>query len=274
MAAKLYLVGTPIGNLEDLSPRAVRILSEVDFIAAEDTRVTLRLCNHFGIKKPLISYYAHNLRERGEQIAARIEEGESCAVVTDAGMPCISDPGEELVALCAERGIPIETAPGPSAAVSALAVSGLPAGRFTFEGFLAQKRSARLTRLRELAAERRTMIFYEAPHRLLSTLEDMLEVLGDRRAAVVKELTKIHESVLRAPLSQAAAYFRETPPRGEYVVVLEGAPEAERARPPLEEAVRQVRARAESGEPLSQAARAVAAETGYRKNELYALASR
>lgn len=274
MAAKLYLVGTPIGNLEDFSPRAQRILGEVDFIAAEDTRVTLRLCNHFHIKKPMVSYYAHNLRARGEEIAARIEAGESCAVVTDAGMPCISDPGEELVALCAQRGIPVETVPGPSAAVTALAVSGLPTGRFVFEGFLPQKKKERVLRLQALKEEGRTLIFYEAPHRLLAALEDMLEVLGERRIAVVKELTKLHESVLRLSLSQAAAYFQQTPPRGEYVLVLAGADEKPQERPSLDAAAQQVCARAqEAGIPLSQAAKEVAAETGYRKSELYARAA-
>lgn len=274
MAAKLYLVGTPIGNLEDFSPRAQRILSEVDFIAAEDTRVTLRLLSRLGIKKPMLSYYAHNLRERGEEIAARLEAGESCAVVTDAGMPCISDPGEELVALCAERGIPIETVPGPSAAITALAVSGLPTGRFVFEGFLPQKRGERIKRLQELLPERRTLIFYEAPHRLLAALEDMRQVLGERRVAVVKELTKIHESVLRLSLSEAVGYFAQTPPRGEYVLVLEGAAGQTGERLPLEEAVRQVQKRAqEQGLSLSQAAREVAGETGYRKSELYARAA-
>lgn len=274
MAATLYLVGTPIGNLEDFSPRAQRVLSEVDFIAAEDTRVTLRLLSHFGIKKPLVSYYAHNLRGRGEEIAARLEAGESCAVVTDAGMPCISDPGEELVSLCAEREIPIETVPGPSAAITALAVSGLPTGRFVFEGFLPQKRGERQRRLQEIAPERRTLIFYEAPHRLLETLQDMRETLGERRIAVVKELTKVHESVLRLSLSEAAGYFAQRPPRGEYVLVLEGAAKEEQERPSPEEAAAQVRRRAqEQGLSLSQAAKEVAAETGYRKSELYARAA-
>ncbi len=273
MAATLYLVGTPIGNLEDFSPRAQRVLSEVDFIAAEDTRVTLRLLSHFGIKKPLVSYYAHNLRGRGEEIAARLEAGESCAVVTDAGMPCISDPGEQLVALCAGQGIPMETVPGPSAAITALAVSGLPTGRFCFEGFLPQKRKERRERLQGIAQERRTLIFYEAPHRLCETLADMLEVLGERRIALAKELTKVHESVLRLPLSEAAAHFAQEPPRGEYVLVLEGAPEPEPERPTPEQAAKWVRERAENGLSLSQAAREVAQETGYRKSELYALAS-
>lgn len=273
MAAKLYLVGTPIGNLEDFSPRAQRILSEVDFIAAEDTRVTLRLLNHFGIKKPMVSYFAHNELARGGEILARIEAGESCALVTDAGMPCISDPGEQLVALCAGQGIPMETVPGPSAAITALAVSGLPTGRFCFEGFLPQKRKERRERLQGIAQERRTLIFYEAPHRLCETLADMLEVLGERRIALAKELTKVHESVLRLPLSEAAAHFAQEPPRGEYVLVLEGAPEPEPERPTPEQAAKWVRERAENGLSLSQAAREVAQETGYRKSELYALAS-
>ena len=273
VAAKLYLIGTPIGNLEDLSPRAQRILSEVDFIAAEDTRVTLRLLNHFQIKKPMVSYFAHNELTRGEEILSRIEAGESCALVTDAGMPCISDPGEQLVALCAGRGIPMETVPGPSAAITALAVSGLPTGRFCFEGFLPQKRRERRERLQQVAKERRTLIFYEAPHRLCETLADMRELLGERRIAVVKELTKVHESVLRIPLSEAEAYFAQQQPRGEYVLVLEGAPEPEPERPSLEQAAQQVRERAGGGLSLSQAAKEIAQQTGYRKSELYALAS-
>ena len=224
----LYVVGTPIGNLGDFSPRAVEILKQVDFIAAEDTRVTLKLLNHFGIQKPLVSYYEHNLRQRGQEILRRLEAGETAAVVSDAGMPCISDPGEDLVRLCAQAGVEVQVIPGPSAAVSALAVSGLPTSRFTFEGFLSTNRKNRGEHLDSLKQERRTMIFYEAPHKLPTTLEDLKEAFGgDRRIALCRELTKLHEQVLRMDLEQAAAYARETPPRGEYVLVVEGCPEPE-----------------------------------------------
>lgn len=271
---KLYLVGTPIGNLEDISPRAVRILGEVDFIAAEDTRVTGGLLHHLGIKKPMVSYYQHNLRERGVQIVDRILGGESCALVSDAGMPAISDPGEDLIRLCAQQGVPVESVPGPSALVTALALSGLPTGRFTFEGFLSVQTGARRKHLQELAQERRTMIFYEAPHKLRATLADFLVTFGaEREIAVVKELTKIHETVLRFPLSAAVDYFGENNPRGEYVLVLSGAPEPlESERLPIEVAVERVRARGAAGESLSAAAKAVAGETGWRRSDLYRLA--
>ena len=205
---RLTLVGTPIGNLSDFSPRAVAALQECDFIAAEDTRVTLTLLNHFGIKKPLVSYYEHNKRERGEQICARLEAGENAVLVSDAGMPAISDPGEDLVALCHERGIPVGIVPGPSAVVTALALSGLPTGRFTFEGFLSMNKRGRREHLAELQTERRTMVFYEAPHKLSSTLDDMLAAWGDRRIAIVRELTKIHEEVIRTTLAEAAARYQ------------------------------------------------------------------
>ena len=205
MSGTLTIVGTPIGNLGDFSPRAVEALEAADFIAAEDTRVTLKLLNHFGLKKPLVSYYEHNKRERGEQICARIEAGESCALVSDAGMPAISDPGEELVAQCAERGSPVLAVPGPSAVVTALALSGLPTGRFAFEGFLSVNKKSRREHLQSLSGERRTMVFYEAPHKLPGTLRDLLEALGDRRVALARELTKVHEEVSRTTLSEAAA---------------------------------------------------------------------
>lgn len=272
--SKLYIVGTPIGNLEDLSRRAERILREVDFIAAEDTRVTRKLLTHFGISKPMVSYYAHNLRERGEGLAARIAAGETCAIVTDAGMPCISDPGQDLVALCAQRGIAMEVVPGPTAAVSALALSGLPTGRFAFEGFLSVKRSSRMEHLQMLKGETRTLIFYEAPHKLCATLHDMLDVLGDRACAVAKELTKIHETVLRTTLSEAADYFDAHPPRGEYVLVIGGAPAPCKERIEPQDAVRMVLQAVRQGAALSAAARDVAAQTGYRKGELYALAQK
>ncbi|MDD3192640.1 MAG: 16S rRNA (cytidine(1402)-2'-O)-methyltransferase [Oscillospiraceae bacterium] len=272
MTGTLYVVGTPIGNLSDLSPRAAQTLREVDFIAAEDTRVTQKLLNHFEIKKPMTSYYQHNLRERGEEILARIESGENCAIVTDAGMPCISDPGEDLVGLCAARGIPTVVIPGPSAAISALAVSGLPTSRFSFEGFLSTNNKNRAAHLREIVNDRHTLIFFEAPHKLIYTLQDMLAVLGDRRVALCRELTKLHEEVIRTTFSGALAQYREKSPRGEYVLIVEGAPEPERTSLSLDEAVGQVKALRESGISVSDAAKQVAKETGYKKGDLYRLA--
>ncbi|MFA9380957.1 MAG: 16S rRNA (cytidine(1402)-2'-O)-methyltransferase, partial [Acetanaerobacterium sp.] len=206
---KLYVVGTPIGNLGDFSPRAREVLSSVDFIAAEDTRVTLKLLNHFEIKKPMVSYYEHNLRERGEYIMGRILAGEQCAIVTDAGMPCISDPGEDLVRLCRDSGVPIEVVPGPSAVISALAVSGLTTSRFSFEGFLSMAKKARTAHLAEVKDNPRTLIFYEAPHKLCATLADMLRVLGDRRISLARELTKLYEEVRKTTLSEAVAYYAD-----------------------------------------------------------------
>ncbi len=218
----LYLVAVPIGNLSDFSERALKVLSEVDFVAAEDTRNTLHLLTRFGIKKNLVSYYEHNKRQRGEEITARIEAGESCALVTDAGMPAISDPGEDLVALCAEKGITVSCVPGCCAAVTALALSGLPTGRFAFEGFLSTSKGERNKRLAEIKNETRTLIFYEAPHKLRSTLDDLYEVFGDRRIALCRELTKINEEILRTTLSHAIELYREKSPRGEYVLIMEG----------------------------------------------------
>ncbi len=274
MSGKLVLVGTPIGNLEDLSPRALRALREADFIAAEDTRVSAKLCTHFGVQKPMVSYFEHNARRRGEEIIRRIEAGEVCALVTDAGMPCISDPGEGIVALCAQRDLPVEVVPGPSAFVTALAVSGLPAGRFVFEGFLDTGRRERDERLQELRAERRTIIFYEAPHRLARTLADLYTAFGERRTALVRELTKIHEETLRLPLSKAVERFREMEPRGEFVIVVEGAPAPAAEEIPLEEAVSMTLSRAQAWLPLSKAAREVAALTGYARTALYSGALR
>ncbi len=222
----LYLVATPIGNLSDLSERAVKVLSEVDFIAAEDTRNSGHLLMHLGISKPMVSYFEHNKRERGEQIAQRLEAGESCALITDAGTPAISDPGEDMVSLCAQRGIPVTSVPGPVASITALTLSGLPTGRFCFEGFLSVNKSERRERLAELRNEKRTMLFHEAPHKLRATLKDFLETFGaDRRISICRELTKRNEEVLRMTLSQAVAYYEEQDPRGEYVLVLEGTTE-------------------------------------------------
>lgn len=224
MAGTLYLVGTPIGNLGDFSPRAIETLEKSDFIAAEDTRVTIKLLNRFNIKKPMISYFEHNKFQRGEEITARIEAGENCALVTDAGMPAISDPGADLVALCAQRGLPVAVVPGPCAAVSALALSGLYTGRFCFEGFLEADKKSRLERLAAVEEERRTLIFYEAPHKLKATLRDMFAVLGDRRISFVREMTKIHEEVFRTTLAEAVDFYAQNDPRGEFVLVVEGAP--------------------------------------------------
>ena len=272
MPGKLYVVGTPIGNLNDFSPRQRQTLEEVDFIAAEDTRVTVKLLNHFEIKKPLVSYYEHNLRERGEQIVARIEAGENCAVVSDAGMPCISDPGEDLVRLCAERGLETVVVPGASAAVSALCVSGLVTSRFCFEGFLSTAKKSRREHLEQLREEPRTMIFYEAPHKLLNTLKDFLETFGDRRISLARELTKIHEEILRFPtLTEAVEYFTATSPRGEFVLVLEGAaPREAGGEITLEEAVEKAARLVESGERPAEAAKLAAKNTPYKKSEIYA----
>ena len=223
----LYLVATPIGNLADLSERAIKVLSEVDFIAAEDTRNSMRLLTHLGISKPMVSYFEHNKRERGEQIVDRLQGGESCALITDAGTPAISDPGEDMVALCAARGIAVSSIPGPVASIVALTLSGLPTGRFTFEGFLSVNKAERRERLAELASEHRTMLFHEAPHKLQTTLKDFCSTFGEgRRIAICRELTKMNEEVLRLTLAEAVAYYELTAPRGEYVLVVEGASDA------------------------------------------------
>lgn len=218
----LYLVGTPIGNLSDMSPRAVSTLSDVDFIAAEDTRNSLKLLTHFGIKKSLVSYYEHNKRERGEVITKRILAGESCALITDAGMPAISDPGEDLVKLCEELGIKVYAIPGPSAVVTAAALSGISVGRFTFEGFLSTNKNERSVHLQSLLNEKRTMIFYEAPHKLKKTLDDLLDIFGDRKLSLCRELTKIHEEVFRTTIKGAIEKYENSEPKGEFVLVLEG----------------------------------------------------
>ena len=226
MSGTLYLVGTPIGNLGDLSVRALETLRSADFIAAEDTRVTAKLLNHFEIKKPCVSYYEHNKYASGEKIVARLLAGETCALVTDAGMPAISDPGEDIVRQCAEQGIDVQVIPGPCAAIAALAVSGLPTQQFCFEGFLAVSGKTRREHLERLRGETRTMIFYEAPHKLLRTLCDLRDTFGGaREITLARELTKLHEQKLRTTLDGAVAYFTETPPKGEFALVLRGAPE-------------------------------------------------
>ena len=265
----LYLIGTPIGNLGDLSPRALEILAGVDFVAAEDTRVTGALLSHFGIRRPLISYYEHNLRQRGEQIVARLLAGESCALCTDAGMPAISDPGCDIVKLCREAGIPVTSAPGPSAVTTALALSGIDTGRFTFEGFLSTNRKNRTEHLQELRGERRTMVFYEAPHKLRRTLADLLEALGDREAALCREMTKLHEEVLRTTLSQAIAHFEAVEPRGEFVLVVEGLQEQALPLddPDIEQALRDALAQGLSGR---DAVKRVSEQCKAPKNQVYA----
>ncbi len=269
MSGKLYLVGTPIGNLGDFSPRAADALREADFIAAEDTRVTLKLLNHFGIRKPMVSYFEHNKYASGAKIFERILAGETCALVTDAGMPAISDPGEELVRLCAEGGVEVLTVPGPSALISALALSALPTGRFCFEGFLSTANKSRREHLESLRSERRTMIFYEAPHKLMRTLEDMKNTFGpERRISLCRELTKLHEQTLRTDLAGAIEHFTQFPPKGEFVLVIEGAPEAGSGFSLDEAAALAERYRAE-GLSRKAACKKAAAETGFSANELY-----
>ena len=269
MAGILYVTGTPIGNLSDLSPRAAQTLSEVDFIAAEDTRVTLKLLNHLGIKKPMVSYYEHNKRERGEIICNRIEAGENCAIVTDAGMPCISDPGEDLIRLCAERGIQTVVVPGPSAVIAALAVSGLETGRFCFEGFLSVNKKSRGEHLQSLQNERRTMIFYEAPHKLPATLRDLYAAFGERKLSIVREITKLHEEVIRTTTAEAAERYADGSIKGEIVLVLEGKRAEETEEYTLEAAVELARQLVEGGERATDAAKQAAAMTGFKKNEIY-----
>jgi 16S rRNA (cytidine1402-2'-O)-methyltransferase len=269
MPGRLYLVGTPIGNLGDISARAAKTLECVDFIAAEDTRVSVKLLNHLEIKKPLMSYYEHNRKESGEKIISRLLAGESCALVSDAGMPAISDPGADLVSLCAENNIEVDVIPGPCAAVCAVALSGLPSGRFTFEGFLSTAKKSRFDHLESLKDEKRTMVFYEAPHKLVSTLGDMLSVFGDRHISLCRELTKLHEETIRTTLSRASALFEETPPRGEFVLVVEGAQEEKAPAATLEEAAARVASLQAGGMSLKEACRAVSAETGHGKNVLY-----
>ena len=269
MAGGLYLVATPIGNLGDFSPRGVETLERADFIAAEDTRVSMKLLNHFGIKKPLVSYHEHNRASAGQTILTRLLAGETCALVTDAGTPAISDPGEDLVRLCGENNIAVEAIPGCCAAICALAVSGLPTGRFTFEGFLSANKKERRTALLRLQGEERTMVFHEAPHKLRATLSDMAEILGDRPVALCRELTKLHEETLRTTLSAAVALYAEREPRGEYVLVVAGARPMEEPAVTLEEGVSRVQRLREDGIKMKGAVRSVAGQTALNKNELY-----
>lgn len=269
MSGILYVVGTPIGNLGDISSRALRTLEECDFIAAEDTRVTLKLLNHFEIKKPLISYFEHNRRQKGEYITDRILGGENCAIVTDAGMPAVSDPGEDLVALCHEKGIQVSVVPGPSAFVAAIALSGLPVGRFTFEGFLSVSKVSRREHLEEVKKEKRTMVFYEAPHKLSATLSDMYAYFGDRKLAIVREITKIHEEVIRTTLAEASEKYKEESLKGEIVLVIEGYTESEEDIPTLEDAIKKAREYMQEGMSVSFAAKQAAKDTGIKKGDIY-----
>ena len=272
MPGTLYLVPTPIGNLGDISRRMAETLEQVDFIAAEDTRVTLKLLNHLGLKKPLISYYRHNTDEAGQKILDRLLGGESCALCTDAGTPAVSDPGEDLVALCAQHGVEVTALPGPCALIVALSVSGLPTGRFTFEGFLPMNRKNRRAQLESLQNETRTMLFYEAPHKLTVTLSDLRDVFGpQRRISLCRELTKLHEEVLRTTLGEAAERYKAEEPRGEFVLVVEGAaPAKEEAT--LEDGLDRVEALLAEGLSRKDAVKQAAKELGLSRNELYAAA--
>jgi len=266
---KLYLVATPIGNLSDISARALETLRDVDFIAAEDTRVTRKLLEHFRIKKPLVSYYKHNSRTSGEKVLARLLGGENCALVTDAGTPGISDPGEDLVRICAEENITMLTIPGPCAAVSAISLSGLAADRFVFEGFLPSDNKKRSRCLDELRQETRTMVFYEAPHKLMRTLADFYAEFGDRRISISREMTKIYEETLRFTLSEAISYYESNPPRGEFVLVVEGTTRQHDPDKCLDYGLKAATALIEDGWSVKDAVKKAADETGCSRNLLY-----
>ena len=274
MAGTLYLVPTPIGNLGDISPRMADTLAQADFIAAEDTRVTVKLLNHLGLKKPMVTYHRHNTAASGQAVLDRLLSGESCALVTDAGMPAISDPGEEMVALCAAAGVPVVPIPGPCALVTALAASGQPTGRFTFEGFLAMNKKNRRAHLESLRGEERTMIFYEAPHKLVATLRDLADTFGrEREISLCRELTKLHEEIRRTTLGEAADWYGEETPRGEFVLVVRGAQPEEEGECTLEDGLTLAeRLREEEGLSLRDAVRQAAKELGLSRNELYRLA--
>ena len=270
MAGMLYLVPTPIGNLGDISPRCARTLEEADFIAAEDTRVTLKLLNHLGIKKSLVSYYEHNKAFKGNVILERILAGETCALVSDAGSPAISDPGEELVKQCAEAGVTVCAIPGPCAVITALSISGQSTGRFCFEGFLSTAKKSRREHLESLSSEQRTMVFYEAPHKLLATLEDMAQVFGaDRPISLCRELTKLHEEVVRTTLGGAIEKYTETPPKGEFVLVLAGAPETVKEEASATDAAARVAQLMEEGLSRKDAVKQTAKELDLPKNVVY-----
>ncbi|MBE6934019.1 MAG: 16S rRNA (cytidine(1402)-2'-O)-methyltransferase [Ruminococcaceae bacterium] len=270
MAGMLYLVPTPIGNLGDISSRCRETLEQADFIAAEDTRVSLKLLNHLGIKKSLVSYFEHNKAAKGNVIVERILAGETCALVSDAGSPAISDPGEDLVRQCAQAGITVCAIPGPCAVITALSISGQSTGRFCFEGFLSTAKKSRKEHLDSLVTETRTMVFYEAPHKLLSTLEDMAAVFGsDRPISLCRELTKLHEEVVRTTLGDAVAKYTETPPKGEFVLVVAGAPAAEKEKATLADAAARVTELMESGMSRKDAVKQAAKELDLPKNAVY-----
>ena len=273
MAGILYLVPTPIGNLGDISQRCRQTLEEADFIAAEDTRVTLKLLNHLGIKKSLVSYYEHNKTAKGDWIVQRILAGEVCALVSDAGSPAISDPGEELVKQCAAAGITVCAIPGPCAVITALSISGQSTGRFCFEGFLSTAKKSRREHLESLISETRTMIFYEAPHKLLQTLEDMAAVFGnDRPISLCRELTKLHEEVVRTTLGDAIEKYTAQPPKGEFVLVLAGAAEQPKATPTEDDVATHLKALMDAGISRKDAIRQTAADLNLPKNTVYTAA--
>ena len=270
MAGMLYLVPTPIGNLGDISERCRRTLEEADFIAAEDTRVSLKLLNYLGIKKSLVSYYEHNKAFKGNVILDRILAGETCALVSDAGSPAISDPGEDLVRLCAEHGVTVTAIPGPCAVITALSISGLPTGRFCFEGFLSTAKKSRKEHLASLVGETRTMIFYEAPHKLVSTLEDLAEFFGaDRKISLCRELTKLHEEVVRTTLGEAIAKYTENGPKGEFVLVVDGAAPVEKEVPTAEDAGEMVKRLMGEGLSRKDAIKQTAKALDLPKNVVY-----
>lgn len=270
MAGTLYLVPTPIGNLGDISQRMAQTLEQADFIAAEDTRVSIKLLNHLGLKKPMVTYHRHNTETGGQAVIDRLLAGENCALVTDAGMPAISDPGEELVARCAQQSIPVVTIPGPCALVTALAASGQPTGRFTFEGFLAMNKKNRRAHLDALREEERTMIFYEAPHKLQATLKDLCQTFGaDRPVSLCRELTKLHEEIRRTTLGQAEEYYRENPPKGEFVLVVRGAPPKREEEATLEDGQALVEELIAQGTSQRDAVKQAAKTLGLSRNQLY-----
>lgn len=270
MSGKLYVVGTPIGNLSDMTFRAIETLKEVDFVACEDTRVSAKLLNYFEIKKPLVSYYEHNAKSSGEHIISKLLAGENCAVITDAGMPCISDPGEDLVKSCNENNIPVLVVPGPSAVISALAISGLNTSRFSFEGFLSTTKRSRFEHLASVTNSTNTLIFYEAPHKLLSTLKDMLTYFGDRKISLCRELTKIHETVFRTTLCKAVEHYTDNTPKGEFVLVIEGATsEDSEEYLTLNDAVSKVQALVDKGMRVADACKEIAKITEFSKGDIY-----
>lgn len=272
MSGKLFVVGTPIGNLGDITYRAVETLKNADFICAEDTRVTVKLLNHFDIKKPLVSYHEHSARQVSESIVSRILSGENCAVVSDAGMPCISDPGEDLVRRCIDAEIPVEVVPGPTAMASAVAISGLSTSRFAFEGFLSVTKKQRYAHLEAAAKDTHTLIFYEAPHKLISTLTDMLEYFGDRKISLCRELTKIYEEVIRTTISGAIEYYSDKNPKGEYVLVVEGYNEEKALEElTLDDAVKEAQRLIAEGMRAVDACKEAARLTGFKKSDIYSV---